>query len=517
MRLWMAFGCALLILAACSSPPKQSSPQPEVGQRAPTQTVLAAELRGTLTAKAPTATNTPTAPPTETPPPPTQTPTRQPTPTMAEPELLPMLAFVRLAPDQVANVVIRDLSSGEERILTHFSEPLGIFDLNWAPDGTSLVLVSAHNYLASREYERNVFTVKSDGTGLRMITGDVTLPNEATGPFVSITGMVTGTTAPCYVSAQGAASPTTTDIEGAFTLTGVPVTARWVRAVCAAPETPSDAVQDSEAAIPSVPAYQGWISLTDRVSVPLTITLSVSPSGAGWRQASLSPEGDRFCGVRYTWTLSTEGAPDYRTEGVIYDMETHLARPVELPEGAQIQNLTWSPNGDLIAGAYRMAQGSYLALWNTAGRLQETILEIPDTDSVIMTAKQVSWSPDGTRLAYALHQHYWWEDPTYKTEIWTVSLEEPTPQIVTSLRWGEHATHPSWTADGETLYYEFARGATDEPAPLAANYSLRAVAADGTGRPIPLLDGEPAMLPAAHPVCPVGRPKPEDVISAGGP
>ena len=29
-----------------------------------------------------------------------------------------MLAFVRLGPDGIANVVVRDLSSGEERVLT---------------------------------------------------------------------------------------------------------------------------------------------------------------------------------------------------------------------------------------------------------------------------------------------------------------------------------------------------------------------------------------------------------------
>jgi len=428
-----------------------------------------------------------------------------------------MLAFVRLGPDQTANVVIRDLASGDERVLTHFTEPLGIFDLDWSPDGGSLILVSAHNYLASRLNERNVFMVQSDGTDLRMITGDVMPPSEASGPFASITGVISGTAAPCYVSAQGAASPVTADAHGTFTLTGVPETASWVRAVCAPSDASSEVPEESHAAMSMLPSYQGSLSLAQGVSVPLTITLSVSPGGAGWQQASLAPEGDRFCGVRYTWTLDAEGAAVYRPTGYLYDIETHQAKPVELPDGARIQNLAWSPLGDYIAGAYRMEQGSYLALWDTNGKLHKTIVKIADTDSVIMIAKDVSWSPDGTDLAYALLQHYWWEDPAYKTEIWTISLEDPVPQLVTKLHWGEHATHPSWAADGRTLYYEFARGLKSEPVPENADHILQFIASDGTGRSTTLLDGEPAMLPAAYPSCSMGNPRPEDVIPEGGP
>jgi len=428
-----------------------------------------------------------------------------------------MLAFVRLGADGIANVVVRDLSSGEERVLTHFAEAMGIFDLRWAPDGKSLVLVSAHNYLASRVNERNVFTVQSDGTGLRMITGDVMPPSEASGPFVSITGVISGTTAPCYVSAQGAASAVTADARGVFTLTGVPETAGWIRAVCAPSETASQALEETGTTMPMLPSYQGSASLVEADSTPMTITLQVSPSGQGWRQASLAPEGDRFCGVRYTWTLDAEGRAVYESSGYLYDIEKHAAHPIELPEGARIQDLAWSPRGDRIAGVYRLEQGSYLGLWDTEGKLVETVLEIADTDSIIMTAKDLNWAPDGTALAYALQQHYWWEDPTYKTEIWTLSLEDLAASRVTELQWGEHATHPSWAADGQTLYYEFARAPQSEPSPASSDYGLRAIASDGTGKSLSILDGEPAKLPAAHPSCAMGNPRVEDVISEGAP
>ncbi|MCD6301951.1 MAG: hypothetical protein J7M15_00305, partial [Anaerolineae bacterium] len=267
-RKCLALVVTALALAGCLPPLATISPQPNGANQVPTKTALAAKLRGTLTAKAPTATSTPTAPPTETRLPPTQTPTSQPTPTAPEPEILPMLAFVRLGPDQTANVVVRDLASGDERVLTHFTEPLGIFDLDWSPDGGSLILVSAHNYLASRLNERNVFMVQSDGTDLRMITGDVMPPSEASGPFASITGVISGTAAPCYVSAQGAASPVTADAHGTFTLTGVPETASWVRAVCAPSDASSEVPEESHAAMSMLPSYQGSLSLAQGVSVP---------------------------------------------------------------------------------------------------------------------------------------------------------------------------------------------------------------------------------------------------------
>ena len=501
---WLALCAALVVVAACSSPSDPGNPQTAESQRAPTQTALVAELRGTLTAKAPTATDTPPPLPTDTPPPPTRTLTPAPTATPSEPEILPVLAYVKVSEDQVANVVIRCLITGEERVLTHFTEPLGIYDLAWSHDGKSLIFVSAHNYLASRSDERNVFVVQNDGTDLRMVTGDAVPPNEASGPFVSVSGVISGSATACYVSAQGAASPATTNADGSFTLAGVPESAAWMRAVCAPPVLPADTPQGGEDETLAITAYQGAISFTEGVSLPLTITLDVAPSGAGWHRASLSPEGDRFCGIRDAWSLDGDGEPDYQTQGVIYDLNTQEALLVELPEGAKILDLAWSPLGGQIAGAYRLEQGSYLALWDTAGQLLETFLEIKDTDSIIMTVKQVRWSRDGERLVYALHQHYWWENPTYKTELWALSLADPTPAIVTELRWGEHATNPSWTSDGETIYYQFIRGEDGDPSPDLAEASLRSMRADGTGRPNPLVAGETALLPAAYPICPVG-------------
>ncbi len=76
--------------------------------------------------------------------------------------------------------------------------------------------------------------MRPDGTDLQMITGEYMNPDTAPGPYVTLRGQVTGAQVPCIVCAQGAVNPTTSDEKGSFELAGVPLSAKWVRAVCQA-------------------------------------------------------------------------------------------------------------------------------------------------------------------------------------------------------------------------------------------------------------------------------------------
>ena len=124
-------------------------------------------------ARAPEAQPTPTA---------TWTPTPEPSPTSVG----AWLAFVRVTQDQVANISLYNTVQQEDEVLTHFVEPLNMSDLSWSKDGQWLLFVSAHDYIHSRNNERNAFTMRPDGTGLRMITGDYVDPAEAPGPYVTL-------------------------------------------------------------------------------------------------------------------------------------------------------------------------------------------------------------------------------------------------------------------------------------------------------------------------------------------
>ncbi|MBC7238668.1 MAG: hypothetical protein H5T71_01035, partial [Chloroflexi bacterium] len=174
--------------------------------------------------------------PTETPHPPASTetpaPTASPSPLPTVSFASPPVAFVRLGQDQAANIILREALGGQEEILTHFAEPLGITSLTWSQDGEWIAFVSAHDFIRSREDEYNVFMMHHDGSEVRMITGEYMDPEKASGPFVPLTGWVMGAKGTCLVYAQGAANPVEADASGYFELPAVPLEARWARALC---------------------------------------------------------------------------------------------------------------------------------------------------------------------------------------------------------------------------------------------------------------------------------------------
>jgi WD40 repeat protein len=436
----------MLLLVSCSptalAPAQMPSPTPDYQAL---ETRVAVNLSGTLTAKAPTATITPTR--TETPLPPTATPTLIPTstatatPTQAADAAL--LVLVRESEDQIANLVLRDLDRGTEETLTHLAEPSTISDVGWSPDGQWITFVSAHDYIHSRDQERNVFFVRPDGTELHMVTGSHIDPAKAPGPYIVLSGHVLDPVGDCIVSAQGAASPVLADVAGAFELTGVPMSAQWARAVC-----------QTEGSI-----LQGDVALELDVQATAPITIPLSATGEGWDQASLSSQGD-LAGTAYHWWLDEKDElPHIEFTAKLVDLDSGQTSHLTIPEGSSILGVDWSPvTTTLLVGALSDEDGASLYTWPEFDNPQP-LVRIENGDDIILSTAYPVWSPQGDRLTFELRQWAWWGENRYRTllMVWEVD-SEGEPQVLVEPDWGEHASRPSWSADGDTLYYQFSTG-----------------------------------------------------------
>ncbi len=283
-RLGAALVAILVLVPYCvgcaQTPPLSPTPTPDY---APLETAVAVKLWATLTAKAPSPTHTLSPTPTATTRAPTPVPSATPTATPLPPSNSPLVAFVRVARDQTANIELLDVNQPTKGdVLTHFLEPLSISDVTWSKDGEWIVFVSAHDFIHSRNNERNIFMMRPNGTELRMITGEYVDPGKAPGPYVTLRGQVVGAKGTCLVCAQGAAKPVTADADGFFELPGVPNSAKWARAVC----------QDGSDAL------QGDIDLTAPNANPAALSIPVEPRGQGWNQVSLSRDGKLLAGIR---------------------------------------------------------------------------------------------------------------------------------------------------------------------------------------------------------------------------
>ncbi len=403
----------------------------EAGARPPTatpdypalETAVAAKLGATLTAKAP-----PTATPTQTltPLPPTATPrpsaTVSPTPSLGDGSLL---AYVRVGQDQAANIVLKNLVTGEEDILTHFPEPLSITGLRWSRDGQWLIFVSAHDFIHSRNNERNVFIMRPDGTALRMITGDYVDPSTVAGPFATLKGQVLEAQGTCHVCAQGTANPVQTDPQGHFELAGVPLGARWIRAVCS-----RDGV-----------IYQGDRDLPDLRLTTQPITLTVEAKGQGWIQAAPSPKGDLVVGTFYTWTLR-DGKKEYTMHGLLSDLQGKLRGELELPPKTNLIGLDWSPVADEIVGGLTGEKQTWLWRWNGQGASLGPLLEMANPQKEMLSAMYPVWSPDGRWIAFGLRHWDWWEGDRYRTELVLVSAQGKELRALCPPRGGWMPTMP---------------------------------------------------------------------------
>jgi Tol biopolymer transport system component len=439
----LLLGVLLSISCAACGRLTSASPKPTPDYPA-LETRAAVELVARLTARAPTATPVPT--PEEIEPTPTSPIVAMPTMTITpEPAFFDpstMLAYVRQGADQATNIVMHDIGFRTEELLTHFVEPQNIHDLKWSRDGQWLIFISSHNFVRSRNGERNIFMIQPDGTGLRMITGAHIDPEQAPGPYVALRGTVTGAEGSCLVYAQGASSPITTNADGSFELGGVPVSARWARAVCQ--------VEDR--------VRQGDVDLSAVGDAFGLVNIEVAARGEGWRSVSLSYDGTRLAAVHYTWSHNDEGERVYTYDGALYDLDGNLLGTLELPEGTTLISLDWSPVEDKLVGALRGAKSTSLWQWDVAGKSLGGLIEIEDAEDTILTAAHPVWSPDGSQVAFELRCQYWWGDAKYRTDLLLVPATGGEVRVLLESEWGVDARYPAWTADGSSLYYQVSEG-----------------------------------------------------------
>jgi hypothetical protein len=309
--------------------------------------------------------------------------------------------------------------------------------------------MSAHDYLHSRNNERNVFVMRPNGSELHMITGEYKDPNSSQGPYVTLKGFVAGDEGPCLVCAQGAASPVTTNPDGTFELAGVPVTSQWIRAVCNQSNTPRQA---------DLP-----LDLARDAASPITLT--VTARGQGWTDVALSPDNCLMAGLYYQWRLDDQGQRVMTTTGRLYDMKGVQVAELPLPDGATLTDLAWSPKGDLIVGTLESEKSIWLWLWDSKGISQGSLLEVPNPDGIILSASSPTWSFDSAKIAFAEQSYYWWGDAQFKTEIAVYDIASKAVSILVASDWGAHTVHPAWSADAQRIYYQlFTRQPSEDPA-----------------------------------------------------
>ena len=396
------------------------------------------------------------------------------------------LALVRVGPDQAANIVLRDRESGQEMVLTHFTEPLNMSDLSWSWDGKYVVFVSSHDFIHSRNNERNIFIMRPDGTELHMVTGDYVNPETAPGPYVVLRGRVENAIGRCLVCAQGAAGPVTTGADGSFELPGVPLSARWARAVC----QEGDKIR------------QGDVDLISENDAILPVLIAVSASGQGWRQASLAREELPLAGTFYRWIQDEEGKRQYQFQGMLIPLGVQEAQPIGAPEGASLYGLTWSPQGDRLAGGLSGEGQTWLRLWDPLGRELATLVEFTNPASEVLSVAYPAWSPEGNHIAFEVRHWFWWEENKYKAEILAVRDDGSDLRTLVASEWGFDATHPSWNADGKEIIYQLSIGAPETDHQSKTNGYVWAVPTTGqeeAPKPYPVVEDGHSYLPAGRP------------------
>ena len=126
-------------------------------------------------------------------------------------------------------------------------------------------------------------------------------------------------------------------------------------------------------------------------------------------------------------------------------------------------DLEWSPNGDLLA----IAGGSEIA----SGELQDARIHLyaPSTETLrtlddTLGVRQLTWSPDGARIAYAGRGAEPSSPAAYDSAggLRVIDMETGQQEILTD---GYHAFHgigPVWSPDGRTIAYQRFPGCCSE-------------------------------------------------------
>ncbi len=479
--LWALAACACVALAAASCRPAPSTPATPTPNYSLLETRTEQRLAARLTAQAPPPTETPT--PTEAPPTTSSAPPLTLTPTLGPTVAPPVLVYVQKGQNDTTNVIVPSIGAEEEGVLTHFPEPWSIDALVWSKEGDWLALAGSHDFIHSRENERNLFLIRPDGSGLRMVTGAYLDPAQAPGPYVTLEGVVEGGRGVCRVIAQGTVSPVETDESKgyAFALTGVPQEAAWARAVC----------QDEAG------TWQGDIDLA-LGEEPQPVSIPVRAEGQGWRDLSLAPGGQQLVGTFYEWELDEEGQRRYQVRGAIYDLESNQITWLELPEEKTFHGADWSFDGERIIGGLADEEATYLWEWNPQGESVGAMLTLANPEDQFLTIVRPRWSPrEETGIVFELHRWYWWADPKFRTDLMLLEPGQAEAVSLVEAEWGQHATHADWSATGLVVFYQNHTQEGDIGAGLPASADIWSVSIEER-QPAPWTDDGISYLPAVR-------------------
>jgi Tol biopolymer transport system component len=155
------------------------------------------------------------------------------------------------------------------------------------------------------------------------------------------------------------------------------------------------------------------------------------------------------------------------SDGVI-DRDYQVRPPGASPSGW----LSWSPDGLhllFVAAPTMDTMNASLYVMNSDGSGLRELVETYDRDA------DFAWSPDGTTVAYATYGE---ESALRPFQIWTVSLEDPTPVLVYESPIAS-SNSPVWSPDGTSIAYRI--GYND-----AWGATYHAVNADGSGDEHPI-------------------------------
>jgi Tol biopolymer transport system component len=153
-----------------------------------------------------------------------------------------------------------------------------------------------------------------------------------------------------------------------------------------------------------------------------------------------------------------------------------LARSIGYMSGDGDSSIRWSPNGTHIAVAASSLGpgGAALYLMNADGSDLHRFAEGIEDHRGLSGSPGFSWSPDGTRLAYATGSG---GEEDHQIQIWIGSIDGSIPSLLfesgPSLTNVESAGAPIWSPDGTQVAFGYAKTQI-EPVWLAAS-------ADGSG------------------------------------
>lgn len=183
---------------------------------------------------------------------------------------------------------------------------------------------------------------------------------------------------------------------------------------------------------------------------------SMSPSGSEVRQLtfgstreslpSWSPDGRKIAYLveARLWVASSDGT---------------LAAPLDAPPVPLFGAFRWSPDGRNIA----LASGTPgdLFMVPVDGRPSVNITNTSEVDE-----RQVAWSPDGTRIAFARANAEGWND------LWVASADGSGPVNLTPNTDGGHDSWPLWIANDRIVFSSARDGGGQKLFAVAASGGL---------------------------------------------